>query len=155
MLVAYFMDKLNELISKYDLPSLNDFEKDFGRVEKVDNYILSEFRKKIAEKIDYFISIIESLVQPDNNLSGIYESRYLSDEQRQELFEIFRILMSHSRKSSSLSTYYDEEKEADFIKEFYNEWQDMKSIIENYLALLSDMWKKDIHSDDIRENYMG
>ncbi|PLW80843.1 hypothetical protein C0585_00470 [Candidatus Woesearchaeota archaeon] len=149
------MDKLNELISRYDLPSLGDFEKDFGRVEKVDNYILSEFRKKIAEKIDYFISILESLVQPDNNLSGIYESRYLSDEQRQELFGIFRILMSYSRKSSSLSTSYDEEKEAEFIKDFYNEWQSIKPIMENYLFLLSDMWKKEINSDDIKENYMG
>lgn len=145
-----------QLVEKFQLPKLEDFEKDFGFIESpTDSPLLVELRRKMVEKVDYFANLISDLIQPDTNISNIYEYKNFSDNQRQILFNIFRILMSYSRKSSSLTTFYDERAEVEFVQSFFNEWQDLKITIKRELDFISNTWKNESVQEDIFENYMG
>lgn len=146
----------DELINKYDLPNLEEFEKNFGFIDQVPkNHLINELRRKMVEKIDYFANLISDIIQPDTNISNIYEYRYLSDMQKKSLFNVFKILMFYSRKSSSLSTSYDEDKEVEFIKDFFDEWSILSFSIRKELDFLGDSWKDESEQEDLFENYMG
>lgn len=148
------MEEYKPLQEKYNLPNLTDFEKDFGIVEVEDHQILIGIRSKMMEKIDYFTNIASELLQPDADLNSIYECRFLTENQKQELFKLFKTLVSYSRRSNALSTSYEESEEAEFIKELFSEWQKIKVILKKDLLSLSNSWKNELEQVADREDYM-
>lgn len=149
-------EEYESLVEEYDIPKLESMEKDFGMIDfDSDNPLLIEIRRKMVEKIDYFANLLSDFLQPDTNITSIYETKYIKDKRRKNLFNIFKILMAYSRKSSSLSTFYNKEDEIEFIKVFFNDWQTLKEMIRKELEFLSDKWSSENGMEEHFENYMG
>jgi hypothetical protein len=141
---------------KYNLPSIENLEVDFGLIEAdCEKYLLVNIRKKMHDKIEFFLGIISNIFEGDATLSNIYESKVFDEEKKTELFKIYKRLMKYSRQSNILSLYYDEKAEAEFINSFYKEWQNLKQNIKKNLAHFRDTWDLDTNVSDDILNYLG
>lgn len=144
------------LQKKYSLPSLEDVEINFGHIEfDSEDYLLSSIRRKMTDKIEGFAGAIANVFEGETNLSSIYESKVLDDEKKADLFRIYKRLMKYSRQSNILSLSYDEKQEAEFVKSFFKEWQELKKDIKRYLVLFMDSWEKDTDINEEIQNYLG
>lgn len=141
---------------KYSLPSFKKLDLDF-QISSIENekFVLREIRKKISHKIEHFTEIIGSLFEGEASISNIYEMKVLTDSKKEEVFKIFKELMKYSRQANILSLSYEEKQEADFIKEFYSKWEDLKEKIRKYLTLLKDSWDKESDINEDLQSYLG
>ena len=60
-----------------------------------------------------------------------------------------------TKSGISLNSSFDEEAEAEFVRNFFLEWQDLKIKIKNHLDYLSDLWAKESEHDEVMNDYMG
>ena len=150
--MATIENKYNALKNKYALPDYNVLNKNF-MIEDIDaesKLILGKIRIKIHEKIEYYVKIIESILQPDTNLSSMYEAHHINDQQKNQLYFLFKKLMNILRKSNLVSINNTDELNAEFIKNSYNEWSSLKTEVEKHIKRLSEAWKKET---DIKNDY--
>ncbi|MBN2422989.1 hypothetical protein JXB41_07220 [Candidatus Woesearchaeota archaeon] len=144
-----------ELAQKYSLPDFQELNRYFyiEDIEKTD-FLLNKIRDKITEKIDEYIKIIETVLQPDTNLANLYEYRYVDERKKDRIYRVFKKLMKYYRYSTEISLINEDEMNAEFIRTFYNEWTQLKQEIINILKILRNSW--DIESN-IKEDlsYFG
>ena len=141
---------------KYSLPSLDNVENDFGYIDfDSERFMLSSVRRKMSDKIDAFAIGIANIFEGETNLTNLYESKVLDEDKKTELFNIYRKLMKHSRQANILSLYYDEKEEAEFVKDFYKEWQTIKKEIKKYFVMLRDSWNENHDLPEDIQNYLG
>lgn len=133
--------KYEPLQKKYTLPSFENLNKEFeiSCIEAEDSP-LRDIRKKINEKIKVMRSLLEEVLQPEANLAGIYESRAFSEDEKKELFELYRKIMSKDRKCIELFILNDEQADAAFIKSFSAEWETLKKELSKAADKLRDYW---------------
>ena len=147
----------SELVKKYsELPDFdllnNAFE--ISTVESKD-FLLREIIKKIIERMQGFSQLIEELMQGDAKLSNMYEWKTLDDDMKKKITEIYRDIMIKIRAALELSLDSTEAKEADFVKELYENWQKLKPRLKNLVLQLKEAWKKDVDAINERLEYMG
>ena len=144
------------LQKKYSLQSIEELEDNFGHLEfESEKYMLSSIRRRMTDKIEHFVSVLSNVFEGDAAIANIYESKVLDDEKKAELFKSYRRLMKYSRQSNVLSLYYDEKGEAEFIKEFFKEWQSVKIELKEQLSAFRDSWDADTEISDDILNYLG
>ncbi len=131
------------LQKKYKLPSLDDLQKTFmfTNIETC-NPLLTGVRVHITEKIDYFLSLLQEFLNPDTEITNIYEYKSLDEKSKLEIFNIYKRMMAYSRQSNILFLTYDETEEAVFIKNVYNNWSDISKILKKHLLSLQKEWEK-------------
>jgi len=130
---------------KYKLPNYNDIDLDF-EISTIDKkkFLLREIRRKILDKIDGIKDILEGVIQPDtNSFQSMYESRMFSEEERNEIYKIYKSLMILSRKATLVNLRADQKEEADFIKGMFDEWQKLKQKLIKYLSKIKENWEKE------------
>lgn len=144
------------LQKKYSLPSITNIENDFGAIEaECEKYLLFNIRKKMNDKIDFFIGVLGNIFEGDATLSNIYESKVFDEEKKTALFNIYKRLMRYSRQSNILSLTYDEKAEAEFINDFYKEWQELKCGIKKQITDFRDIWDSKVDLSEDILNYLG
>lgn len=148
-------EEYSKLAKKHGLPSYEELNDDFEieTIEK-EGFLLREIRRRINEKIEAYIKFTEDIVQPDTSLSSMHEARFFSDEERSEVFVIYRRLMFLNRMSVECSIGDNEEKSSDFIRKSFEEWKDMEKDLSKIAKRSKEIWLKDT---DIKEElgYMG
>ena len=144
------------LKKKYNLPSIDDIENIFGAVEvEHEKFLLSAIRKKMGEKIDYSVNILGNIFEGDTNLVNVYESKALDENKKTKLFKTYRKLMKYSRESNILALLYDEKAEAEFIKNFYKDFESIGKELKKQLEEFRDSWEDDSEIPDDIQNYLG
>lgn len=143
-----------ELAQKYQLPSFEEIDKEFDMTELSDSpFTLRSIRKKMIEKINYLKQFMEEVLQPDATLPGIVECKTFSDHQKDSLYTTYRKIMQITRKGIKAIALEDEETDAEFIKQTYQEWQQIKQEIANYSDVLVECWKKE--ETEEKDKYLG
>ncbi|MFH0874833.1 MAG: hypothetical protein V1859_02760 [archaeon] len=140
------MDELKEtyikLAQKYRLPDYDALSRecDMEDIEK-SSFLLTKIRIRIIEMIDEQLKIIEGVLQPDVNLSNLCESRHITEEQKEVAYQNFKALMMLYRQSNEISLINTEEKNAEFIRDFYSKWQEIKKELKILYSILKESWK--------------
>lgn len=145
-----------ELKKKYKLPDFKamDFEFELSDLEET-NFLIRSIMRRIAEKLDFYTTMLEELLQPDpSNLYSIHESRFFDEDEKKQMYEIYKKLMNLSRNSIELSLNNDDKEEAEFISGFFSEWKNIKMELVTYIKKLKEAWKTET---DIKEDlgYLG
>lgn len=131
-----------------------DHEWEINDIEEK-TYQLRRIRRKITDKIERLAQILQSLLQPDpNSFIDLYECRMYDEKDKQEIFEICRRMMYHSRNFMSTALKRDDAEEAKVIAQAYREWMENKENIIKHLEKLKDAWEKDVPTKEILD-YMG
>ena len=135
----------NKLRKKYKLPKFNEIDSEFeiSNLESA-RFLIKNILRRIEEKLEFYIEVIGNLVHPDaSSLSTMYEVRYFSDDEKNDVYMLFKKLMKANRSIIELVLVSDEKKQTDFLKGFLNEWQDMKKELINHIGKMKDSWEKE------------
>ena len=135
----------NKLRKKYKLPKFNEIDSEFeiSNLESA-KFLIKNILRRIEEKLEFYIEVIGNLVHPDvSSLSTMYEVRYFSDDEKNEVYMLFKKLMKANRSIIGLILVSDEKKQTDFLKSFLNEWQDMKKELIDHIGKMKDSWEKE------------
>lgn len=152
--------KLNKeyasLQKKYSLPSLESLELNFAPFDiEHEKFILSGIRKRMSEKIEHFANLLANIFEGDTTLSNICESESLNEKKKTNLFRIYKRLMKYLRKSTILALSYDEKMEAEFINEFFKEWDVIKKELKKQFEEFCESWDNESNIKEEIQNYLG
>ena len=147
----------NGLRKKLKLPEFKeiDFEFELSDLEET-NFLLRAITRRIAEKLDFYSTMLEELLQPDtSNLYAMHETRYFDDDEKKQMYELYTKLMNFNRLSIEVSLEHNDKEEAEFINNLFNEWKVLKQELLRFVKKIKASWKTE--EADIKEDlgYLG
>jgi hypothetical protein len=144
------------LRKKYSLPGLKELDVDF-QVSAIENakskFLLKDIVKKINEKLELFSNILEDILSPER-FTSLHESSMFSEEEKKKALRIYRKIHYYYRQNSLLEVSYDEKETADYVNNFFSEWQEVKLELKKIIAKIKDSWKSDKKSK-LELSYFG
>jgi len=148
--------KYNELRKKFKLPEFKDmdFEFEISDLEET-NFLLRVIIRRIAEKLDFYTTMLEETLQPDtSNLYAMHETRHFDEDEKKEMYDLYRKLMGLNRQTIELSLEHDENSTVDFINKSLNVWKELKKDLLKFARKMKESWKTET---DIKEDlgYLG
>lgn len=151
--------KYEELKKKYNLPEFNELNRDF-HIEKIaeseTDFLLREIIKFIGDKIFNFMRFVEGIINPANAPLFVFSIvKTISAEERKKLSEIYKTLSRFEIDLLGIDLGDSEKKEAEFIKDFYTEWQNIKKEILGVVDVIKKNWDKKIEFNDNGKGYFG
>mgnify|MGYP001611510258 CR=1 FL=1 len=132
-------EEYSKLQKKYNLPDFDRLNEDF-KIEKVaqeeTELLVREIRESLGETLENFLRFVEAILNPVNVPMFLFPIiKSLSVEEKNKLSEIYKKLSKLEIEAMKLIDY-SEKKEAEFIKNSYRLWQEIKKdfvkIIESF-----------------------
>ena len=148
--------RYKKLAKQYELPDYDSLDAEFENYSLEDEkYLLRAILDKMVRKIDDSIKILEDILYPDSSsYSSIYETRAISEADKDKILRIHKELMIMLRKALCISIYYEEQETAKFICEVFSEWQKLKPSLKEIAAKLLQAWESEnFENESIK--YMG
>ena len=149
-------NKYKEVRKKYRLPEFKeiDFEFEISDFEEI-TFLLRSIIRRIAEKLDFYATLIEEILQPDaSNLYAMHETRFFDENEKEKMYNLYRKLMDYSRQSIIAALEHNETNEAEFVNNFFNEWKVIKQELVRYIKVMQISWQTESDiKDDLR--YLG
>ena len=135
-------EEYKKLEKKYDLPSFSDLNKDFNveRTAEVEtDFLLREMRRFISDKVSNYLRFVESLLNPQAGSLFIFSIiKTLNMDDKKLLEKVYKEIIEIEIKIIEVDVEYNEEKEAEFIKETYRKWQAIKKDILEIHGIIRD-----------------
>ena len=146
----------NELRKKLKLPEFKevDYELEISDLEET-NFLLRAIIRRVAEKLDFYTTMLEEILQPDtSNLYAIHETRFFDENEKKQMYELYTKLMNLNRQFIEISLNHNENDEISFINNFLEEWNGLKKELLRFVKKMKDSWKTET---DIKEDvrYFG
>jgi hypothetical protein len=148
-------ESYDRLRKKHNLPDFDKINNEFeiSTLEK-DDFLIRAVRRRMAEKLSHFAKFLEDLLSPDASFASMTECRDITEDDKQQIFDLFQKLMYFGTLSSQLDLLCDDDKEVDFIIKFFAEWQAIKKDLNLLLEKIKSSWtEKD--SKDFKATYLG
>jgi len=150
-------EEYNKLKDKYKLPSFDNIDGEFELlVLEKKGFVLRLVRRRMNEKAIFFCNIIERILYPNPQFIPLmHESKFL-DSKKDDLFKLYKKLMSYERRSVDLDVRSSKEKEdADFIKDLFKDWNEFKEKLTDVTGGLSKFWLTEYKEKKEGEAYFG
>ncbi len=146
-----------KLRKKYSLPSFQELNKDFEieRLQEKETELLSrEIRRAIVEKNTLYLKFVEMFMNPSQApMFFLALVKTLDATERKLLNELYLELGKFEIRSIALDNEYDEKKDAEFIKKFCKEWQDIKRRFGKIMKAIEEAWER--KSEKGEKGYLG
>jgi hypothetical protein len=145
------------LAKKYTLPSFDKLNEEFV-IEKVSEFetdlLLKLIRNFMSEKIATYMRVVENLLNPVNAPMFVFSMvKSLDKSDKEKLFEIYKKFSKIEIELIELDLEYSEKKEANFIKEAFKLWDEVRK---DLLFLVGKMKENiDVKSEANEKNYFG
>ena len=122
-------EEYSKIQEKYELPNFSKLNEDF-RIEKTaqteTDFLVREIRESMGETLENFLRFVEAILNPVNVPMFLFPIiKSLNVEEKNKLSEIYKKLSKLEIDSMKLIDY-SEKKEAEFIKNSYKIWQEIK-----------------------------
>jgi len=142
---------------KYGLPEFNRLNEDFG-IEKASesesDFVIREIRRIMIEKVYNYFSLIETLLNPSNTrMSLMSAAKTLGVEDREKLSRIYKKIASIEIELIEVDVDFSEKREAEFVKEIYKTWQEIKEDILHTARTIKKNWNN--KSESVGKGYFG
>tara|TARA_Y100000310_G_scaffold337740_1_gene425593 strand:+ start:7014 stop:7493 length:480 start_codon:yes stop_codon:yes gene_type:complete len=128
-----FVGEFNKLKENYDLPKFEELSRDFDIekiLEKKPNFLLRDIRMAMNEKLSGYLNLFEVLINPNSPPMFIFSIlRNVDDEKMEDIKKIYKKLSKLQIKTMKLDTIYDENSEANYIRNSFDEWNELKETI--------------------------
>lgn len=142
---------------KYNLPDFEKINEDFSieKMAEIETYFLvREIRKFISEKFTNYIRFIEAIIHPMNSPLFVFSViKTLGNPEKEKLNEIYKVLAKKEVQIVELDVSYDEKKEAEFLKESFELWQEIKKDLLDIFQIIRKNW--DIKFEQNNKGYFG
>lgn len=119
------------------------------------DFILRQVKRRMAEKLDTFASLLESLISPDpGSLTQMYECRVFTDAERKLMVELYRHIMSSYRLLLETDLFADDKTDAETIRKVFDMWSADKKQLLPFVKKVRDSWQKHVEPREFLE-YLG
>ncbi len=144
---------------KKEHPILPDFEKINKEFElstiETPEFILRNVKRKIAEKLEPLIEVLEHIINPDpNSLVDMYECKCFTNGEKKQIIDVFRHMMEQYRILMETDILCEDKTDAETIKRFFDVWMQEKKILLPMLKKIHESWQKQVEPKEILE-YLG
>jgi hypothetical protein len=142
---------------KYNLPNFELLNQEFS-IEKIaesgTEILTKEIRRFIADKIFNYLRFIETLLNPANAPMFIFSViKSLNQEDKKRLTDIYEKLSEIDLELIKLDLESSEDKDAEFIKQVYNSWQEVKRNLIPIVGKLKNI--KENNDEKSNSKYFG
>ncbi|GBE19510.1 hypothetical protein BMS3Abin17_00233 [archaeon BMS3Abin17] len=142
---------------KHGLPDFERLNEDF-QIEKISEseteILIREVRKFMSEKFSNYFRFVEVILHPVNAPMFIFSIvKLITPEEKNKLTVIYKRLAEAEISLIELDTHFVEKKEADFIKHYYNLWQDVKKDMLEVIDAIKKNWDNKLEGNS--RNYFG
>lgn len=149
--------KYSVLHEKYNLPEFEKLNEDFyiEKAAEVDtDYPIREIRRFIADKFSNYLRFIEAILNPVNAPIFVFSiTKSIDAKEKEKLSEVYKKLAKIEVNLIEIDIQFSEEKEAEFIKESYEIWQDIKKYLLTFIEVVKKGWDNKIEKNN--KNYFG
>ena len=148
-------DIYNTYSQRFALPEFDrlDYEFEISTIDE-ESFILRHIRRKMAEKVENFAKLIEGILNPDTTPSALNECRAFTDEEKDEMYKLYKKLMHCYRRSTELDILDHEENDAEYIKSVFGAWDEIKERMLYIVGKMKDTWKEEPDKSE-RLEYFG
>ena len=149
-------EEYSKIQKKYALPDFDKLNEDF-KIEKVaqeeTELLVREIRETIGETLENFLRFVEAILNPVNVPMFLFPIiKSLNSEEKNKLSEIYKKLSKLEVEAMKLIDY-SEKKEAEFIKNSYKLWQEIKK---DFVKIIEAVEKKlDTKIEKTEKGYFG
>jgi hypothetical protein len=147
------------IAEKFSLPSFEEMNKEF-QIEKIcgveTDYLVREVARMVSEKLSDFLKFIESLIHPvDGSILVFSILKTLGNEERGILKELYKEIAKIELKMIKLGLFFEEEKEAEFIREGAILWDKVKTKLIKIFDSVEENWEKDFKINGSSSGYFS
>ena len=137
-------ERFNELKKKHALPDFDGLNNEF-EVSGIENkdFLLREIRRKMDERVEAFLKMLNTVLQPETNIAELHECREFSEKDKEDIYRLFKRLMLMHDSSLLAGISCSEEEDARFISDTFKEWSKIKGQMKDILSKMRDAWKND------------
>ncbi|MBW2990649.1 hypothetical protein KY348_03005 [Candidatus Woesearchaeota archaeon] len=130
------------LKKKHSLPELAELDKEFcvGKLEETD-FVLRVIVSKMSERLEQVAKVLGDVIQPENNLSHVYEAEAFSDDEKKKIFELFKKASYYQTELVINDFEHDEDSAAKLINKTFKEWKSLKQEFLKILEKIKNAWK--------------
>ncbi|MFP4568316.1 MAG: hypothetical protein ACLFN8_05215 [Candidatus Woesearchaeota archaeon] len=130
--------KLKEEFSLPDYDLLND-DFEIYTISKEDN-LIREIIKKMSGVVDFYIDVLEDIIQPDSRFYTLKEANVLNKDERRVVSLNYSKLMYLNRRNLEIHLDFSEAVGAEFISNLFDEWQNIKKELLPIIIKLKESW---------------
>jgi len=150
-------ENYKEIEEKYNLPVFEKLNEDF-HIEKIaeneTELLIREVRRFMADRFFNYLRFIESFLNPVNVPMFVFSViKIITPKEKEKLTEIYKKLAKIEVDLIELDIQFSEQKEAQFIKESYKMWQDIKKDMLNIIEMIKNNW--DTKNETDNKGYFG
>ena len=141
------LEKLKEeyekVRKKYSLPAFDEIDSEF-EIRKIDFdlHLVKEIRRLVTHKFSGIADLFEPILNPGQSVHSAVESKIFEKEDVEEMFKFYKKLWYHIHKSIAVS-FVSEKEEAEFIKEMWKLWPEIKKTAQKYAQKIAEGWAKE------------
>lgn len=155
------LEKLKEnykkIQEKYDLPGFEELNAEFWiekAAEAETDFLIREIGKFMADKFSNYLRFVEAILNPVNSSMFIFSIiKSIREEEKKKLSEIYKKLAKIEIRLVELDVGFSEEKEANFIKESYEIWKEIKKDFRDVIERIKSNW--DTKFENNTKGYFG
>ncbi|MBW2999182.1 hypothetical protein KY339_00790 [Candidatus Woesearchaeota archaeon] len=137
------------------LPEFDELNREFEvSVLEDTDFLLSDVRKKITEKLEFFQKVLECIFQPEPTICNLSECKGFGEEEKTELFEVYKKIMVLTKDSQLASIRAEEKEHADFTISVFKDWKKIKQKMIYVLDRMKSSWKSETTLKD-ELGYLG
>ena len=135
-------DQYKKLKDKYGLPGLQELEREFslGAIEE-NQPVLRQILVKMNEKQEEVLKLLKEVIQPENNFPSLYEAESFDEEEKKNVFELFKKISCMNKELIITDLDYDEKKAANQIIKTLDEWKVHKPELLKIVNKTRASWK--------------
>ncbi|PIO07207.1 hypothetical protein COU59_03635 [Candidatus Pacearchaeota archaeon CG10_big_fil_rev_8_21_14_0_10_34_12] len=129
---------------KHNLPDFEKLNEDFS-IEKLSDietdYLLREIRKFMSEKMSHYLRIVETILNPTNVPMFVFSIvKSITPEEKAKLVDIYKKLSKMEIELLEIDVSFSAEKEAKFVKNSYDVWQEIKKDFLDVVGVVQKNW---------------
>jgi len=143
---------------KYGLPSFEEMNKDFY-IEKIaeneTELLLREIRRMVGDRLANYMRFLESLLNPTNVPMFVFSIvKFIGQEEKKKMSEAYKKLIKNEIGFLERDLEFNEAKEAQFIKDSFVLWQEIKRELSGIFERMEKSWKPNADSTESK-GYFG
>ena len=139
--------------------TIDEFQDVFGTVDieddESDRISLSEVISVIIKKYDVYLSFVESLLQPDSDITSMQESSQLNDAQREELYVLYKQLNALRRQQLVVGLHPTMDALQTYASILIKHWLEAIDQLQEYVRIVLGVWDAQSNISHIKEGYFG
>ena len=146
--------ELEELGKKYNLP-IKELDKEleisdlFLKRKEMPDFPIRAIRRKLVDNYLLWINYLHSFTFPSSHSIVIAkEADGFNEKEKNEMYRIISHLAKATRESVIFEIKRDETKEADFVRENFENLKKIKKEIEKFAEKTIEFWKKESEKKD-------